>query len=64
DGLMGMGYPAISSYGALPVFNTFVSQGQTDAGVFGFKLTSSGAELTIGSVGQSAVSGDFTYAPV
>ncbi|EIW83889.1 acid protease [Coniophora puteana RWD-64-598 SS2] len=64
DGLMGMAYPAISSYGASPVFNTLVSQGQTDAGVFGFKLTSSGAELTIGGVDQSAVSGDFTYAPV
>ncbi|EIW85946.1 Asp-domain-containing protein [Coniophora puteana RWD-64-598 SS2] len=64
DGLMGMAYQAISSYGASPVFNTLVSEGQTDAGVFGFKLTSSGAELTVGGTDSSAASGDFTYAPV
>ncbi|EIW85948.1 acid protease [Coniophora puteana RWD-64-598 SS2] len=64
DGLLGMAYQAISSYGASPVFNTLVSEGQTDAGVFGFKLTSSSAELTVGGTDSSAVSGDFTYTPV
>ncbi|EIW79799.1 acid protease [Coniophora puteana RWD-64-598 SS2] len=64
DGLMGMGYQAISSYGASPVFNTLVSEGQTDAGVFGFKLTKDGAELTVGGTDSASVSGDFTYAPV
>lgn len=61
---MGMGFQAISSYGASPVFLSLVSQGQTDAAQFGFKLAASGSELFLGGVNTNAYKGDFTYAPV
>ncbi|KAF7978613.1 hypothetical protein HWV62_45354 [Athelia sp. TMB] len=64
DGLLGMGFEEISSYGASPVFGTFMSEGQTTASVFGFKLSSSGAELTVGGTNPSLYKGGFTYAPV
>lgn len=59
-----MGFEEISSYGASPVFETFMSEGQTTASVFGFKLSSSGAELTVGGTNPSLYKGDFTYTPV
>jgi Eukaryotic aspartyl protease len=61
---MGMGFQSISSYGASPVFQTFVTQGQTSNPVFAMKLTSSGSELTIGGVNPDLYTGDFTYVPV
>jgi len=64
DGLMGMAFEAISDYNAPPVFSTLVSAGQTSEPVFAFKLSSSGASLTVGGTDSSLYSGDFTYAPV
>jgi cathepsin D len=61
---MGMGFQSISDYNASPVFQTFVSQGQTSDPVFAMKLTSSGSELTLGGVNSDLYSGDFTYVPV
>ncbi|KIJ14863.1 hypothetical protein PAXINDRAFT_78350, partial [Paxillus involutus ATCC 200175] len=40
DGLMGMAFQSISDYNASPVFQTLVSEGQTDQSVFAFKLES------------------------
>ena len=48
DGLLGMGYESISSYGASPVFQTLVSQGQVSDPVFSFYLAKSNSELFIG----------------
>ncbi|EIW86538.1 peptidase A1, partial [Coniophora puteana RWD-64-598 SS2] len=64
DGLMGMAFQSISDYNASPVFQTLVSQGKTTSPVFGFKLTSSGAGLTIGGVDSSAYTGKFHYTDV
>jgi len=64
DGLMGMGFQEISSYGASPVFLSLASQGQTTAAQFGFKLASSGAELFLGGVNTAMYTGSFTYADV
>ncbi|EIM89716.1 acid protease [Stereum hirsutum FP-91666 SS1] len=64
DGLMGMGFKSISDYGANPVFQTLVAEGQVDQPVFSFKLSSSHAELFLGGTDNSDVSGDFTYVPV
>lgn len=64
DGLMGMGYESISEYGANPVFQTLVAQGQTDASVFGFKLATEGSELFIGGFNNALYTGDFVFTPV
>ena len=64
DGLMGMGYKSLSDYGANPVFQTLKAQGKTDAGVFAFKLSSSGSSLFLGGTDSSDFTGEFTYVPV
>ncbi|KAF8433778.1 acid protease [Boletus edulis BED1] len=64
DGLMGMAFPSISSYGASPVFQTLVSDGSVSDQVFSFKLSSSGAELYIGGSNSALYTGDFTYSHV
>ena len=64
DGLLGMGYESISSYGASSVFQTLVSQDQVSAPVFSFYLTESGSELYIGGTNQDHYTGSFTYMPV
>ncbi|KAH0838841.1 Asp-domain-containing protein [Lanmaoa asiatica] len=64
DGLMGMAFQSLSSYGASPVFPTLVTQGQVTEQVFSFKLSPSGAELYIGGSNPALYTGSFTYAPV
>ncbi|KAF9221231.1 acid protease [Gyrodon lividus] len=64
DGLMGMAFQSISNYDASPVFQTLVSQGQTDEPVFAFKLATSGSELYIGGTNSALYTGDFRYIPV
>lgn len=59
-----MGFKSISEYGANPTFQTLVGDGKTDSSVFAFKLSSSGAELSVGGTDSSLYSGDFTYAKV
>ncbi|CAG8584287.1 9925_t:CDS:2 [Acaulospora colombiana] len=64
DGLMGMGFQSISEYNAPPVFQSFVSQGQTSDPVFAMKLTEQGSELTLGGLADTLYKGDITYVPV
>ncbi|KAH9166889.1 acid protease [Lactarius sanguifluus] len=64
DGLLGMGYESLSSYGASPVFQSLVSQGQISTPVFSFYLAESGSELYIGGTDQEHYTGAFTYMPV
>jgi len=64
DGLMGMAFKSLSSYGANPVFQSLVEQKRTAESVFAFKLTSIGSELYIGGVNKKLYTGEFTYAPV
>ena len=65
DGLLGMGFKFISSYGENSVFENLVEQGQTDAPVFSFKLASSGSsELFLGGANDALYTGSFTYTPV
>ena len=61
---MGMAFQSLSSYGASPVFQTLVSEGQVSDSVFSFKLSSSGAELYIGGSDSSLYTGSFAYTPV
>jgi len=64
DGLMGMGFEQISVFGANPVFQTLVADGQTTASVFGVKLSTSGSELFLGGTDSKLISGAFTNVPV
>jgi len=61
---MGMAFPSLSSFPASPVFNTLMSQKKTSAGVFGFKLASSGSELYLGGADSTMYTGDLTWSPV
>jgi hypothetical protein len=63
-GLMGMGFQSISEYNAPPVFQTLVKTGKTTEPVFAFKLSDSGAELTIGGTNNALYTGGFTAVPV
>ncbi|KAH8986124.1 acid protease [Lactarius akahatsu] len=64
DGLLGMAYQSLSKYGASPVFQSLVSQGQVSAPVFSFYLAESGSELYIGGTNQNHFTGSFAYMPV
>lgn len=64
DGLMGMGFKTISHYGADPVFQSLVAQGQTTESAFAFKLASEGSELFLGGTNSNLFTGAFTYTPV
>ena len=59
-----MGYASISMYGASPVFQTLVSQGQVSTPEFGFYFAESGSELYIGGTNPNHYTGSFTYMPV
>ncbi|THG94139.1 hypothetical protein EW026_g7273 [Hermanssonia centrifuga] len=61
DGILGLAWPAISNLGQNPVFNTAISQGKTTAGVFGFKLASSGSTLLLGGTDTSKYTGSIEY---
>jgi cathepsin D len=61
---MGMAYASISDYNANPMFQTLSSQGQTDVGVFAFKLSSSCLSIFFGRTNSSLYFGSFTYVPV
>lgn len=61
---MGMAYQSISVYNQPPVFQNLLTQKQVTTPTFSFKLSSSGAELTLGGSDSTLYTGSFTYAPV
>ncbi|KAF9229014.1 acid protease [Gyrodon lividus] len=64
DGLMGMGFQAISEYNQSPVFQTLITQGQTDEPVFAFSFTEPDPELYIGGTNPDMYVGAFSWARV
>ncbi|KAF7289300.1 Acid protease [Mycena indigotica] len=58
DGLVGMAFPALSVFGANPLFTTLVNQGQVPS-AFGVKLADSGSELRLGGVNTALFTGAF-----
>ncbi|KAF9221206.1 acid protease [Gyrodon lividus] len=64
DGIVGMAFASISRFGASPVFQTLVSQGQTDEPVFAFGFLPPGPQLYIGGTNPDMYTGDFSYVPV
>jgi len=61
---MGMAFANISAFGAIPVVQTLIAEGQVSDPVFAFKLASSGSELRIGGVNTALYTGSFTYTPI
>lgn len=64
DGLMGLAFPAISSYPATPFFNNLIENNAVDAGQFGFYLASEGSTLYLGGSDKAAYTGDINWNPV
>jgi cathepsin D len=64
DGLMGMGFQAISRCNAPPLFQTLISAGVVTSQVFGFKFATSGSELFLGGTNSALYTGDFTWIPL
>ncbi|KAL0947617.1 hypothetical protein HGRIS_013706 [Hohenbuehelia grisea] len=66
DGLMGLGFSAISQFRAPNPIQALADQGSLPDAVFAFKLTADGpgSELTIGGLNQELFKGDIAFAPV
>lgn len=66
DGILGMAYQSISAYGATPLFQNLLSQGQFSTPVFSFYIDASGYDSAVyfGGTNQSLYTGSFTYMPV
>ncbi|KAH9000987.1 acid protease [Lactarius deliciosus] len=60
DGLLGLGFPSLSGYGAMPLFHSLVAQGVLPTNSFGLCPS----ELYIGGTNDQLYKGDFTYVPV
>ncbi|KAF9220427.1 acid protease [Gyrodon lividus] len=64
DGVMGMAFQPISEYHEGPVFQTLVTQGQTDEPVFAFNFADPRPELYLGGTNPDMYTGGFTYTQV
>ncbi|KAH9028990.1 acid protease [Lactarius pseudohatsudake] len=60
DGLLGLGFPSLSGYGAIPLFHSLVAQGVLPTDSFGLCPS----ELYIGGTNDQLYKGNFTYVPV
>jgi cathepsin D len=61
---MGMGFEAISTFRANPVFQTLLSQGAANNPVFAFKFATTGSELYVGGTNPALYKPPFSYAAV
>ncbi|KAH9979408.1 acid protease [Lactifluus volemus] len=61
DGLMGMGFEAMSVHNVTPLFQTLISQNVVTSPIFSFKLGTSGSELYLGGTNTDLYTGDFTW---
>lgn len=59
-----MAYQSLSTEKTAPYFQSLYNQGVVSSGQFAFKLTSSGAELSLGTLDPNAYTGAVTYTPV
>jgi cathepsin D len=61
---MGMGFKAISTYRANPVFQTLISQASVANRVFAFKLARTGSELYVGGTNTDLYTPPISYTAV
>lgn len=66
DGLIGLAYPSISSYGSAnpPLFDELSQEGALSSKVFGISLSTSGGSLSLGGLDSTKYSGAITYTSV
>ncbi|KAI0042304.1 acid protease [Auriscalpium vulgare] len=64
DGLLGMAFESLSDYGANPLFQSLIANGEITNESFGFYFAESGSELYLGGVNSALYTGSFTYAAV
>ena len=67
DGILGLGWPAISVDGIKPVFTQLVESGALDENVFAFYLPSDPTqkgELSLGGVDKTKYTGDIAWVPL
>jgi cathepsin D len=68
DGILGMGWPAISELGLPPVFSVMYQQGLIDNNSFSFYLSktagSTASQLILGGVDLTLANGTFNYVPL
>jgi cathepsin D len=66
DGICGMGFPAISAEGQVPLFTNMIAQKLVASPMFGVFLSADtsaelGGDLSLGSANTQYYTGDFTY---
>lgn len=61
---MGLGFPALSSAGSRPFFNTLIAQKALKSPVFTFALAETGSQLLLGGIDTSKYIGTIGYTPV
>ncbi|GJJ14503.1 hypothetical protein Clacol_008767 [Clathrus columnatus] len=61
EGILGLGYPAISRLGQDPFINTAIKQGVIPNGEFAFKVASKDSSLFIGGVDHSKFTGSIEF---
>ncbi len=61
DGLLGLAFPSISSFGGTPLFHSLVYQHALPVNSFGVYLNQNYSELFIGGTNSALYQGDFTY---
>jgi len=70
DGILGLGFPAISVEGVVPPFNNMISQGLVEDSVFAFWLNRDlqsgghGGEITFGGLDPAHYTGKIHYTPL
>uniref|UniRef100_A0A8D0DUX5 Peptidase A1 domain-containing protein n=1 Tax=Salvator merianae TaxID=96440 RepID=A0A8D0DUX5_SALMN len=69
DGVLGLGYPALSVTSALPVFDNMMKQQLVEEPVFSFALSrgedmENGGELILGGIDHSLYKGSINWVPV
>lgn len=64
DGILGMGYAALSSSDSKPLIQQLLTQNAISSGVFSFRLTESGSEVVFGTPSSSLYDGEIAYTNV
>ncbi|KAF9258570.1 acid protease, partial [Marasmius fiardii PR-910] len=60
DGVLGLAFPALSKFGATPLFQNLVSSGTISSSVFSMKLDGDNAELRLGGTNSALFTGEIT----